>query len=199
MTDSTFVLAPGAPNVAEFFDGQGRPAIHYRFTALAAASLYTTTADMSRFLAAHLQGANGEPAGRGVLRPQTVKQMRVAQASQFGVDIWGLGTMLFVPNNAGDYVIGHDGSNEPAINTAARLDPATGDGIIVLETGNRVLATTIAGEWVFWRTGNLDFLTLTIEFAGALKVLAAGWLLITLAAIAIAWRARRRRIRNASG
>ena len=194
MTGSTFMLAPDAPNVADFFDEQGRQAIHYRFTALAAASLYTTAADMNRFLAAHLQGPEGEPAGRGVLRPQTVKQMRVAQASQFGVDIWGLGTMLFVPNNAGDYVIGHDGSNEPAINTAARLDPATGDGIIVLETGNRILATTIAGEWVFWQTGNVDFLTLTIEFAGAAKVLAAGWVLIILAAIALAWRVRRRKV-----
>ena len=43
----------------------------------------------------------------------------------------------------------------------------------MLETGNRLLATTMAGEWLFWRTGNVDFLTLTIEAGSLLRVLAA--------------------------
>ena len=81
--------------------------------------------------------------------------------------------MLYARNNAGGFVIGHDGNNDPAINTAARLDPATGNGVVVLETGNRLLATTIAGEWLFWRIGNVDFLTLTIEAGDLLEVLAA--------------------------
>lgn len=60
--------------------------------------------------------------------------------------------MLYAANNSGDFIVGHDGSNEPAINTAARLDPATGDGIVILETGNPLLTTEIAGEWVFRKT-----------------------------------------------
>jgi CubicO group peptidase (beta-lactamase class C family) len=195
MSGSTFVLEPDAPNVAEFYDATGAPATHYRFTALAAASLYTTTADLTRFLTAHVQAPDGAPAGRGVLRPGTLKHMRKPHASQFGADIWGLGTILYAPNNAGDFVIGHDGSNAPAINTAARLDPATGDGIVVLESGNRLLATTIAGEWIFWRTVNVDLLTITAEFGATLRTLAAGGGTILLAALVIAWLARRRRMR----
>jgi len=191
MTRSTFVLDDAnATDVAEFFDQHGKPATHYRFTALAAASLYTTANDMTRFLQAHMPGANGEPPGRGVLRPQTLLEMRRPHASSLGIDIWGLGTMLYAPNNAGGFVIGHDGDNEPAINTAARLDPATGDGIIILETGNRLLATTLAGEWVFWNTGNVDFLTITIESGALLKALAAGWAAIILAALFFGWRRR---------
>ncbi len=183
MNGSTFILDERAANVAEFYDADGKPATHYRFAALAAASLYTSAADMTRFLQAHMPGQRGEPPGRGVLRPQTLTEMRRPHATQLGADIWGLGTILYAPNNAGDYVIGHDGNNDPAINTAARLDPATGDGIVVLETGNRLLATSVAGEWTFWRTGNVDFLTLTMEAKTTLTTLAAGWILIVLAAL----------------
>ena len=99
---------------------------------------------MTRFIQAHAIGANGEPAGRGVLKPKTLEEMRRPHASQLGADIWGLGTMLYAGNNAGGFVIGHDGNNDPAINTAARLHPETGHGVVVLETGNRMLATTLA-------------------------------------------------------
>ena len=128
-----------------FFDERGSLATHYRFASVAAASLYTTTADMTRFLQAHLAGPQGEAPGRGVLLPQTLVEMRRPHASSFGADIWGLGTMLYAPNNSGGFVIGHDGNNEPAINTAARLDPSTGDGIIILETGNKLLARRAEG------------------------------------------------------
>jgi CubicO group peptidase (beta-lactamase class C family) len=191
MTRSTFVLDDEA-DVAEFFDERGRPATHYRFAALAAASLYTTTNDMTRFLQAHLPGPRGETPGRGVLQPKTLLEMRRPHASQFGADIWGLGTILYVPNNDGSFVIGHDGNNDPAINTTARLDPATGNGIIILETGNRLLATELAGEWVFWRTGNVDFFTITIESGTLLKTLAAGWAAIILLALVFGWRSRRK-------
>lgn len=190
MTRSTFVLEDET-DVAEFFDTNGKQATHYRFTALAAASLYTTTADMTRFLQAHLRGLGGEPQGRGVLRPETLIDMRRPHASQFGADIWGLGTILYAPNNAGSFVIGHDGNNEPAINTAARLNPATGDGIVVLETGDKLLATAVASEWVFWNVGKVDLLLFMIELDTLLTTLAAGWAVIVLAALVFAWRRRR--------
>ena len=189
MNRSTFILKEAeADDVADFFDQRGNTATHYRFAALAAASLYTTANDMARFLQAHVPGANGEPPGRGVLRPQTLLEMRRPHASQFGAEIWGLGTMLYAPNNAGSFVIGHDGNNEPAINTAARVDPATGDGIVILETGNKLLATQLAGEWVFWQTGKVDFLTITMEAETMLKILSIGWAAIVVAALVLGWR-----------
>jgi len=197
MTRSTFVLKDDeAQDVAEFYDSRGAQATHYRFTAQAAASLYTTSADMTRFLQAHVRGPNGELPGRGVLKPATLVEMRQPHAAQFGADIWGLGTMLFAPNNRGGFIIGHDGNNEPAINTAARLDPDTGDGIIVLETGNKLLATMIASEWVFWRTGSIDFLMFTFELGSMITILAAGSVVIVLAGLLAGWR-RLRRARTA--
>ncbi|MFN0023345.1 MAG: serine hydrolase domain-containing protein [Parvularculaceae bacterium] len=193
MSRSAFVLPEGGvSNLAEFYGEDGKPAVHYRFTATAAASLYTSTADLTRLLQAHVAGRNGEPAGRGVLSPATLKEMRRPHASQFGAAIWGLGTILYADNNSGDFIIGHDGSNAPAINTAARVDPATGDGVIALVTGNQRLATNIAGEWVFWRTGNVDTFMFLAEAKRVFPVLAAGWLAIIVAAIFFGARRRRR-------
>jgi CubicO group peptidase (beta-lactamase class C family) len=191
MTRSTFVLSDGEANLAEFFDGGG-PATHYRFTATAAASLYTSVADLTHFIQAHRPGLNGEPPGRGVLSPRSIEEMRKPHAWQYGAVIWGLGTILYAENNAGGFIIGHDGNNAPAVNTAARMDPATGDGIVVLETGNPSLATRLAGEWIFWRTGNVDLLMLIIEAGKTLQILGAGWLVIVIAAALLAWRRRRR-------
>jgi CubicO group peptidase (beta-lactamase class C family) len=197
MTRSTFELPAGweslgpQANVAEVFDEDGSEAIHYRFTATAAASLYTSAADMTRFLQAHLPGPNGEPIGRGVLSPESLDLMRQPEARQFGVEVWGLGVILYAPNNAGDFIIGHDGSNAPAINTTARLDPATGDGIVVLETGNRRLATEIGGDWVFWKTGNVDLFDFMIAMRSGLIVLVLGCVAILLVAGFLLWRRRK--------
>ena len=191
MTESTYV-DPDPAHLAPFFDEKGKRAIHYRFTSLAAASLYTSTNDMTRFLAAQLRGPHGEPVGRGVLRPATIELMRHPQASIFGLPIWGLGTILYAPNNAGGFVVGHDGNNFPAINTTARLDPATGDGIIMLETGNGTVASEIGGDWTYWHTGTVDIGVLVFEARNELIILAAGILVIIAIAGAIFWRGRAR-------
>jgi len=194
MTRSTYVIPEGEDdNLAESYDSKGATAPLFRFTSLAATSLYTTTSDLTLFLQAHLPGPDGAPSGRGVLKPATLSLMRQPHASQFGADIWGLGTMLFTPNNKGDFIIGHDGSNEPAINTTARLDPSTGDGIIILESGDPLLATRLAGEWVFWHTGNLDFLMVMMNARRMMLFVAVGWIVILLTAIIVGWRLRRAR------
>ena len=191
MEHSTFVWEGGrGSKLAAFYDVDSTPATYYRFTAQAATSLYTTVADLTRFIQVHLPGPQGEPVGRGVLMAETLELMRQPHASRVGQDIWGLGTILYAGNGAGAYIIGHDGINEPAINTAVRFNPTTGNGIVILETGNRLLATRLAGEWVFWETGNLDFLTVTMEAGCMLTVIAGGWLLIVLGAILVAWRRR---------
>ena len=195
MNHSTFVWDETRGfKLAPSFDVDSTPTRYKRFTSLAATSLYTTVGDMTTFLQAHLRGARGEPVGRGVLTAHALKQMQEPHASQFGQEIWGLGTMLYAPNGAGAFVVGHDGNNDPAINTAARLNPATGDGIVILETGNRLLATRLAGEWVFWETGNLDFLTVTMEAKRMFIVIATGWVVILVGAVVVAWRGRRTRV-----
>jgi hypothetical protein len=88
-------------------------------------------------------------------------------------------------------VRGHDGHNGPAINTAARLDPATGNGIVVLATGSASLASSIASEWVFWETGNVDTVMLAQDLNRMMWTAAAGGAGIAVAAMLLAWRRHR--------
>lgn len=199
MYRSTFQADEVAPaDLATFYDEDGTPAPHYRYTATAAASLYSTAADMSRFAAAHAFGAHGAPPGRGVLLPETVDFMRQPHAALLGIDIWGLGVMLYVADEDGASVIGHDGANAPAINTSVRVHSASGDGIVVLVTGDQALAGRLAGEWVFWRTGSLDIMTLATTAAAAFMLVLVGWAVIIVVAIALAIMGRRREVSGSS-
>lgn len=192
MGRSTFTVEASTPNVATFYDVDGTQAIHYRFRAKAAASLYTTGSDMTRFIQAHFAGPADEPAGRRVLRPETLRLMRQPEAEMFGAAIWGLGVMLFAPVGADAFVIGHDGSNDPAINTSVRLNPTTGDGIVVLETGDRTLASVLASEWVFWQTGTPDLIMLKMGAGSLVSAVVAGSVLIILVGLFFSWRVSRR-------
>lgn len=177
--------------LAELFEADGQAAPHYRYTALAAASLYISLQDMERFVQVFLQGPDGEAVGRGVLRPETIRMMRTPQAKTMGLDAWGLGTILYAPISNQDFIIGHDGRNRPTTNTAVRLNPATGDGIIVLETGSQLLATKLASEWVFWKTGKVDLLLLSMGADGMKRGIIIGWLVI-LTGLVVFWVARAR-------
>ena len=143
-------------NLAEFYNNDGTEAAHYSYTSLAATSLYTSLSDLETFFKVFLEGNNNEPIGRNVLKPETLKLMREPHANIQGLDIWGLGTILYAKTDNGNFIIGHDGKSTPPINTAVRLNPQTGNGVIILETGNSLLATKLASKWVFWKTGKVD-------------------------------------------
>jgi hypothetical protein len=119
--------------------------------------------------------------------------MRKPHAKQYGSDIWGLGQVLYAPLDKGDFVAGHDGSNAPAINTTARVNPVTGDGIVILETGNTLLATQVAGEWVFWSTGFVDTFMVLLELRATLIQVAIGAGVAFLLVFLLVWRLTRRR------
>ncbi|OYU71549.1 MAG: serine hydrolase [Alphaproteobacteria bacterium PA2] len=197
MTRSTFVLPDGATNLAQSFNQSGEEVALDRFSAPSAASLYTSAADLTRFLQANVAGPGGALPGRSVLTPGGLAEMRRPHAYQYGAEIWGLGTILYAPNKAGGFVVGHDGDNTPAINTTARIDPATGDGLVLLETGSPRLATRIGSEWVFWNTGNVDIMMVLADAKGASYLLIAGWVAILIGAIGssgfVVFRRRQRR------
>jgi CubicO group peptidase (beta-lactamase class C family) len=178
MTRSTFV-SPDPAHLAEVYDADGHKTFYRKFTALAAASLYTSIDDVTRFLEAQLPGR------KSVLKPQSLSLMRQPMAHIYGIPVWGLGEILYAPNGKGGFVVGHDGTNAPGINTTARIDPETGDGIIVLSSGNPTLATEIGGDWIFWQTGVIDLLTIYHEIGRTLSILAIGAGLILLAAIVV--------------
>jgi len=193
MPHSTYIRVDSTDSqLAEFYNSDGTKAKHYRYTSLAATSLYTSLADLETFFQVFIEGSNNEPIGRNVLKPETLKMMREPHASTMGMDIWGLGTILYTTTENGDFVIGHDGKSTPPINTAVRLNPQTGNGIIILETGNPVLATRLASEWVFWNMRKVDLTLFTMLKDDMVSIIGKGWLAIILLVTIIAYRRKKR-------
>lgn len=193
MTHSGYSLADVDPReLALSYDSDGTTSPFRSFTALAAASLYSTATDMGLFLAAHQPGPFGEPVGRGVLSPETVAKMRTLQVRRFGLPIWGLGTMLYAADGQGSYVIGHEGGNAPAVTTTARFNPSTGDGLVILQTGRPALPVRLGADWIRWQTGRTDLVALRHHAPVYLALVLAGWLLIGLGAAVPASRWGRR-------
>jgi CubicO group peptidase (beta-lactamase class C family) len=194
MTRSGYDYLGGLENRAQSFDDDGRPAATYRYASNGATAFHASAADMVRFVLAQLPIVAEKP-----LTQATIDAMRDPHASSQGVEIWGLGTMLYAPSKGGAFVFGHDGTNDPGISAAARVNPETNDGILVLVTGSRTLASTIGGHWVHWQTGLPDFLSIPGELQRVLPVLLGGIFFILLAAGLAAWRRRRdRRTSNSS-
>jgi hypothetical protein len=118
--------------------------------------------------------------------------MQQPQASFYGFDIWGLGTILYARTETGLFIYGHDGQNDPAINSAVRINPDSGDAIIVFSSGNQSLATTLGSEWVFWQTGQPGFLSFGSLVTSGIQIMAYGSILIVMIITLLAWWNRRR-------
>jgi CubicO group peptidase (beta-lactamase class C family) len=201
MQRSTFrKRAGGAPNVAEFFDIDGSAAPHKAYAAAAAASLYTSAADLALFVNAHRPGPDGAVAGRGVLSPAMVGALYAPEVNLLGRPHWGLGVRLYARGRAGAYVFGHDGGNVPAVNTSVRIDPATGDAIIALSTGGNGIATRLASAWLGQRVAAADlpergfnpFATLAQLWAVRLWVVGGAMVICIAGGLAILRSLRRR-------
>lgn len=92
-----------------------------------------------------------------------------------------------------DFIFGHDGANDPAINTVARINPDTGDVIVVLASEHPSVATKIGSEWVLWQTGLPDVLATEAVFASMTVPAITGCTLILLMVIIVALRYRNNR------
>jgi CubicO group peptidase (beta-lactamase class C family) len=181
MTSSTYLWNDSLNNrLCEFYNADKSKAPHYYYTSLAATSLYSSLSDLERFYQLFLKGDNNEPIGRGVLNPSTLKLMRETHWDVMGEGIYGLGCMLYIDIENNEDIFGHDGKSNPPINTAIRIDPVSGDGIIVLETGNPDLATRIASDWVFLKTNKNDTLLFIILLPKMVKIIAIGLLVIAI-------------------
>lgn len=191
MTRSTYGFLGDRQNVVVSLTADGEVAPYFQYAASGATGLATTADDLVNFMRAQMPQANGAP-----LSPDGVEQMRKPEAFVLGLPIWGLGTMLYAETGAGDYVFGHAGQNEPAINAEARLNPDTGDGLIVLATGNKLLATRLGFQWTFWQTGRPDFLGLEAEVQRVIPWAGFGIVVIVLATsvAAFATNSRKRAI-----
>jgi len=193
MVRSGYADLSSTTNSAKSYDADGQPAPIFRYASKAATGFTTSAGDMVRLVLAQLRTVEGSP-----LAKMTLESMRTAEATSMGVDIWGLGTVLYAPTAHGGSVFGHDGTNEPAISATVRINPKTEDAIIVLATGSRALASQLGAEWVFWQTGLPDILTIPAEIRRVMPVLGAGACGIVLLAFVPVWRKRRRHIKDAA-
>jgi len=186
MSRSTYRYIGSIENRSNSYDTNGQQATLYQYAASAATGFSTSVADMTRLVQALLADASSSP-----LRHETIKSMRKPNGTLFGFDIWGLGTILYAPTESGDFVFGHDGQNEPAINSAVRINPDTGDAIIVLVSGNQSLATLLGFEWVFWQTGVPDFLGFGYVYERGVRIMLFGGVLILVLTLLGTWWLRR--------
>ncbi|MBN8642819.1 MAG: beta-lactamase family protein [Flavobacteriales bacterium] len=194
MNNSTYILNDSLNSrLCEFYNADKTTTTPNYYTSLAATSLYSSLADLETFFQIFLKGKNGEAIGRGLLKPETLKLMREGHWEMMGEDIYGLGSMIYINIENNEAIFGHDGKSTPPINTAIRINPVTGDGIIILETGNPDLATRIASDWVYLKTGKVDTLLFNMLFGKSIKITLLGILLIIVFFIGLArWRRKRK-------
>jgi len=198
MTSSTYILNDSLENrLCEFYNSNNTTAPHFYYTSLAATSLYTSLSDLEIFFQLFLKGKNGEPIGRGQISPESLKLMRTSHWDEMGGAIYGLGTLLYIDVENDENIFGHDGKSTPPINTAIRINPNTGDGIIVLETGNPDLATRLASDWVFLETGKTDTLLFIMLLGKMTNIIIIGLIAISILIIGTGmWRKKRKTIAN---
>jgi len=161
-------------HLAKFYNNDSTIAPHYKYTALAAASLYTNISDFSLFLQANFSDNE-------VLKKETINMMNESS----GQGMHGLGPMIFAKNGSGDIIIGHDGVSLEAINNAARINLKTKDGIVVLETGNWSFASELADEWNYWKTRIPNSTVMSSSLTQLVSLLILGYLIILSSSIFI--------------
>lgn len=140
MNNSTFLLPKEAAETATGYNRYGDPVPPYRFTALAAAGLWSTATDLGRLVSALMAGPSGTLPGHDVLRPMTIAQMLSPQPGSsndllFTGSEWGLGYGLKRLSRNGEMLVFHPGDNIPAWHGIIAAVPAKRLGLVVLTNG----------------------------------------------------------------
>lgn len=119
------------PRTATAYGEQGAPMANFVFTASASGGLYSTVADLARFVEASLDGPSGLERGRGVLSPEAVDLMTTSPP--VAVD-YGLGHLILTLAD-GREVPGHQGVNRGWRSFWA-ADLAARRGIVILSNSD---------------------------------------------------------------
>jgi CubicO group peptidase (beta-lactamase class C family) len=142
MSQSSFEWRAGLrPATAIAYSETGVPLPNYLFTEQAAAGLFTTGPDLARFVAAEMSGPHGEPAGRGVLSPDTLTLMFTPVIQSQGL---GQGVSI-LPD--GSKLIQHWGANA-GWRGAIQAYPEWAVGVVVLtnsDNGENLIENVLRG------------------------------------------------------
>jgi CubicO group peptidase (beta-lactamase class C family) len=180
--------------LCEFYNADGSKAAHRYYTAQAASALYTTLADLEKLF----QLFDENNTHQKPLSAEFQKMMWKAEAETLGAPIYGLGTFLYAEIEKNTFIIGHDGKNNPPINTSFRYNPVTKDGIVMLSTGSTDFATRIASDWIFLKTGKVDALLFKIQIGMMVQTMFIGLIIILILILSIALSRRRKQSTNQS-
>ncbi|HEX6098219.1 MAG TPA: serine hydrolase domain-containing protein [Thermoanaerobaculia bacterium] len=165
-----------AEDLAPNFDADLKVLPHPRYPVHAGVSLCATPRDLARFAMAF-------SAENPVLTRATLRQMIGPQPMTSGT--WGLGLALFAPN-----VTGHDGGVRPAGGAVVRVNPTTGDALVLTVTGGSGAINRLGGDWIWWETGVLPPEArrelVYARLVPALLAIVAG----AIAIVALQWRSR---------
>ncbi len=199
MTHSSFVRTPAvAATLATGYDGLGQALPEVAWVEQAGGGFYTTVGDLALLAAAAMPGPGGEPAGRGVLAPETLEQMFApAPGAQSVYGLYGLGYAAEVLPN-GVRVISH-GGNITGWNAYLAFLPQQGDGLVILTNGDGgfYFRDEILAAWGRWAAGGLPsdariFLRLQQIVRIVAVVLGLGLLLYAGRVIRQLWTEKRR-------
>jgi len=128
-------------------DGTAFPQLQYT-NQEASGGLYATASDLARFVAASMPGADKASAGRGVLKPATVRLMLAPADHTDGMYALGYKTM---PVSKDVRLMSHDGAN-PGWRAVFMLHEPTGNGLVILTNsgvGGRIVAPIVLA-WAEW-------------------------------------------------
>lgn len=177
MNNSAFAISgENESKLVSIYKNDGEIRAYRKFTALAAASLLTTASDLSKFLLANVWENE-------VLKSQTIAMMSKPQSFINKTPVYGLGPHLYSQNDKKSNIIGHDGSGNNALNTAARIDLKSKDGIILFETGSFDFASSMADEWMFCKARIADYVVITRNKSYLITLLLIGYIIIILSSI----------------
>lgn len=171
-------------NAAPIYKDDGTIREPRTFTALAAASLFTCAKDLTIFLKANVSENE-------VLSAATIAQMCAPETFIGNTPVYGLGPHLYSQNDVNSQIVGHDGSGNNALNTAARIDLMSKNGIIILETGSHDIASVLADEWMFWKAGIADYVVMTRNKSYILTLLIAGYVVLIALSIFVLSRGKK--------
>ena len=144
----TIIAAGREHHLAANYDMELKIYPHRRYTNLAGVALRSTAHDLALLASAYY---NENP----VLTKESLKHFSMPQPAT--AETWGLGHTLYGKNSNGDFLLGHGGGAFPASGSEMRIDPTSGNAIIITATGTQGLISEIADVWVYWDTGRKPF------------------------------------------
>lgn len=135
-------------NLAANYDMQLNTYPHRRYANMAGVSLRSTAHDIALLASAYYRE-------NPVLTKQSRDQFSTPQKSTG--ETWGLGHTLYGRNESGSFLLGHGGGGFPASGAEMRINPSTGNAIVIMGTGTQGLISDVADVWIYWETGRKQF------------------------------------------